>query len=652
MIVTMQANIKSIFKRCEEKFNGLGKGAHTKIALKWLFIIAGIYILDVWILASLAAGFLKSTHDAIAVFKQTPGPDIPGAGWYFTHPFKTAWAYFLHTFGAPISVPEVYSAWIKANILAIGLGVTVYLNRKYKTDKNSVQGSSKFTSQNEAKNYLAYDYVPGIMFGAIKNVKLRPAVLKMDAPGNRNVAVFGPPGSMKTAGYIKNNLFQAVKSGWSVIITDPKGELVKDYAAWFEKKGYTVKIFNLVSMLNSDRWNPLSEVYDDISAQHFCNVVIANTEAPGRKEGDPFWDNAETNLLKALVMYVTTELPIPNRNLGELYSLLACGDSKQLDGIFAGLPENHPAKLPYNLFCEASGTVRAGVIMGLGNRLGVFQNLLVRELTAVYDQDEQIDLELPGREKCAYFCILSDTDSTFNFLASLYFSFLFIKLTKLADRQPKGTLIVPVNFLLDEFCNISGIPDFTKKLSTMRGRGIACSIIFQNVPQLEQAYPNRTWEIILGDCDYWLLLGAKELATSDYMSKTLGNATVRVEQDTRSKGIKGINPFDGNIRTGPIKRLLMDASEVGRLNVDESILRLSDGQVMKLKKMLYINHPWAKELIERHIEDYQPPWAQDFVNRVPGVGAYSDTWPTPEESEAHTPPAPEVGNHITNIWGV
>ncbi len=580
-----------------------------------LIILAAvvIFVLNVWLLASLAAGILNSWYGVVSAFGRTP-PEIPGASWYLTHPLQVSKAFLLHIFGWPLSAPQVFSAWLVLNGILVALAAFIYIARRYRltgrVTRETAHGTARWLSPWEARKYLSYGYGPGLMFGRAPGVLgRRPAILKPDAPGNRNIAVFGPPGSRKSSNYICNNLFQAVINGWSVIVTDPKGELVRTFRRWFEKKGYVVKVFNLVEMLHSDRWNSLAEVTDDISAQHFCNVVIANTSVPGRKGGDPFWDRAEMNLLKALVLYVVKELP-HSKTLGTLYQLLACGDSKALDKLFEGLPLDHPARLPYNLFCETSGTVRTGVIIGLGTRLEVFQNRLVRELTAGND----IDLELPGREKCAYFCVLSDTDSTFNFLASLFFTFLFIKLTRLADRQREGRLDVPVHFLLDEFCNISGIPDFTKKISTMRGRGIGCSVIFQNIPQLMHTYPDRSWEIIIGDCDYWLILGAREKTSAEYVSSMLGSSTIEVESDSRPKGLEGaINPWAGRLQMSPTKRPLMDVSEVSRLASDELILRFADGQIIKLKKMYYKDLPWAKELEPEEIQAYEPEWARRFI---------------------------------------
>lgn len=603
-------------------------------ALRLILAVVAVAValfLDVWLVSPLVALFVNLYFQGISAFVRSV-PDIPPASWYLSHPFQVSAAFVRFLFGRPLSAPQVFYGWVFVNVVAVLVVAAVRsgaFGRKRLLSPDTPGGTARFADPAELKGYLSFRYSPGVIFGRTNSLSVRPVVLKPTAPGNRNVAVFGPPGSMKSAGYIRNNFFQAVRSLWSVIATDPKGELVRDFRSWFEKKGYVVKVFNLVSMLNSDRWNPLSEVVDDISAQNFVNIVIANTAVPGRKGGDPFWDRAEMNLLKALVLYVVHELPPNNRNLGSLYQLLACGDSNELDKVFVGLPYNHPAKLPYNLFLETSGTVRSGVIIGLGTRLEVFQNRLVCELTAESD----IDLELPGKEKCAYFCVLPDTDSTFNFLASLFFSFLFIKLTRYADRQKKGVLPVPVNFLLDEFCNIPPIPDFEKKVSTMRGRGIACSIIFQNIPQLMQVYGNNTWEVILGDCDYWLVLGAKEKATAGYVSEIIGRTTVEKVSDSRPKGLEGkLNPWAGKVSVSPDARPLLDLSEVTRLEQDECILRVADGRIVKLRKMLYTLHPWAKELHPVHVESYLPEWAERYLEREGRLVSKREPVPAPVQA--------------------
>lgn len=245
--------------------------------------------------------------------------------------------------------------------------------------------------------------------------------LPKDTRMNRNIAVYGASGSMKSRAFARNMIFQCVARGESLIITDPKSELYESTATYLENAGYIVKSFNLVNPENSDSWNCLGEIGgQETMAQVFADVIIQNT---GSAKGDHFWDNAEMNLLKALILYVDQGFPPEAKNIGQVYKLLTMSSEKELNSLFDLLPVSHPAKVPYCIYKQASDTVRSGVIIGLGSRLQVFQNKLIRQITS-YDE---INLTLPGKEKCAYFCITSDQDSTFDFLSSLFMTFVFIK---------------------------------------------------------------------------------------------------------------------------------------------------------------------------------------------------------------------------------
>jgi len=570
------------------------------------------FILDIWIFSALSA-------TAVGVESQ----------YYWQNPISVIGDFFAAILGfSEPTNPEVYNLWKVINIglfiLAIAIAIKL-LSNKMPQFKSDMLGSAKWLSILEAKKIFNFSMSPGILFGKAAGM---PVVLPPSAGGNRNVAVLGPPGTGKSRAYVRNNLFQAVKSGWSVVVTDPKGELTRDFKTYFEENDYIVKVFNLVEMSHSDRWNPLSEVTTDIDAQTFCEVVIANTAVGGRKSGDPFWDRVETNLLKALVLYVVKELPPEEQNMGALYRILASGESKYLDSIFAALPADHPAKLPFNIYRETSDQVRSGAIIGLGTRLQVFQNLLVRSLTEQTD----ISMTMPGMKKCAYFCIISDMDRTFDFLASLLFSFLFINLTRLADRNG-GELDVPNNFLLDEFCNIGQIPDFPKKISTMRGRGIACSVIFQSLGQLKNFYPHEEWETIMADCDSWLILGVKDVTTSKYISEHLGKGTIETKQKSHKVGEIDL----GSERASFQQRNLLNPDEIARMPKNQAILSAFGLYPMKIQKLDYTKHPSAKLLKPAPINEYVPAWKKeieeiekiedDLVFKVPDK--YSD-YPEPE----------------------
>ncbi len=420
---------------------------------------------------------------------------------------------------------------------------------------------------------------------------------------NRNIAVFGASGTMKSRAFARNMIFQTVKRGESLVVTDPKSELYEDMAKYLENNGYTVKVFNLVSPQHSDSWNFLAETEgEEIMAQTLVDVIIKNT---GSLKGDPFWDNSEANLLKALVLYVMREYPEENRNMGEVYKLLTVSSEAGLNKLFSILPISHPAKAPYNIFKQAAESVRGGIIIGLGSRLQVFQNQLIREMTG----SDDIDLELPGCQKCAYFCITSDQDSTFDFLSSLFFSFLFIKLVRYADKHcPKGRLTVPVTFVCDEFPNIGTIPDFCKKISTVRSRGLNISIIFQNLAQLQNRYPQNQWQEILGNCDTQLFLGCTDELTATFISNRTGDVTIGVSSKAKKLSTWRISDYTSEYRyTSSIgKRKLLTPDEVLRLPLDKALVILRGQKVLKVDKFDYTLHPESKKLIPGKAVDHIP----------------------------------------------
>ena len=263
---------------------------------------------------------------------------------------------------------------------------------------------------------------------------------------NSNLAVCGSSGTGKSRSISRNLVLQAVKRGESLILTDPKSELYESMSEYLRDNGYTVKVFNLIEMDHSDSWNCLNEVgSSELMAQTFADIVLQNTSGDSK---DAFWYNAELNLLKALVLYVALEMPRSNATW--LQSTI-CSIHRRRRPIrhhgqyqhehvnqYTGelLPPS-PAAAPYAIFKQSSDTVRTSVIIGLGSKLAVLQAQQVRNITSY----NEIDLELPGKQKCAYFCIVSDQDSTFDFLSSLFFSFLFIRLIRYADGYCEGGML-------------------------------------------------------------------------------------------------------------------------------------------------------------------------------------------------------------------
>ena len=424
---------------------------------------------------------------------------------------------------------------------------------------------------------------------------------------NKNLAVYGASGSKKTRAFCMNRILQGVARNESLIISDPKSELYEKSSDYLRSKGYVVKVFNLVQPENSDSWNCLAEVEgQELMAQLFVDVIIKNTSGT---KGDHFWDSAEMNLLKALVLYVDQNHKQGKKNMGEVYRLLTLRGENALNNLFSGLRNSHPAKAPYALFQQASETVRSGVIIGLGSRLQVFQSELINKITAT----DEIDLELPGKKPCAYFLVTSDQDSTFDFLASLFLSFVFIKLVRYADKNCEGgKLPVPVHILGEELTACGTIPDLSRRLSVIRSRNISMSCVFQNLAGLQNRYPYNLWQEILGNCDIQLFLGCTDPLTAEFVSDRTGLASVAVTSKAKQLATFRVTDYAPEYRetSGVGKRPVLTPDEVLRLPIDEALIIVRGMKPLKVNKYDYSLHPEYSKLKNCKASNYVPAWRQ------------------------------------------
>ena len=511
----------------------------------------------------------------------------------------------------------VYGVLICIGLLAILLLMVMRMGYsdtgEYDTDRNFIYsakgtyGTSGWMSRKEMAGVL--DLVPdlrkhkGVVLGMLDN----KAVCIPENPHiNGNLAVYGSSGSMKTRSFCMNRILQAAVRGESLIISDPKSELYEKSSEYLRDQGYCVKVFNLVNPENSDSWNCLSEVEgQELMAQLFVDVIIKNTINNGK--GDHFWDSCEMNLLKALVLYVDQSYAEQNRNIGEVYRLLTLSGESDLDSLFENLPPTHPAKAPYSLYKQASDTVRSGVIIGLGSRLQVFQSELIKKITT----RDEIDLELPGQERCAYFLVTSDQDSTFDFLASLFLSFCFIKLVRYADKNCEGgKLPVPVHVLGEELTACGTIPDLSRRLSVIRSRNISMSCVFQNLAGLQNRYPLNLWQEILGNCDAQLFLGCTDELTAEFISSRTGLASVSVSSKSKQLGTWRISNYTPEYRetSGVGKRPVLAPDEVLRLPIKQALVIIRGQKVLKVDKMDYSKHPEASKLRSCKASAHIPEW--------------------------------------------
>lgn len=414
--------------------------------------------------------------------------------------------------------------------------------------------------------------------------------LPEESPLNKNVAIFGAPGTGKSRGFSINHIIQCALRGESIIVTDPKGELFRKTASYLSTKGFKVHVFDLVAPEYSDSWACLLEIISspketERMVNTFCNAIIMNTG--GKTNGD-FWDNAELNLLKALSLYVVLDenRSEEQRSIGAVYQILVDNDETKLDALFDRLPRSHPAIQPYETFKKA-GRIAGNIMVGLGNRLSVLQNDKIKKITSF----SGIDLEQPAKEKTAIFVRLPDFEPKRVFLSSLFFSFLFIRCIRYADMH--GKCDVPVNFILDEFICIGKIPNFVDTLSQIRSKGLSVSIIFQNIPQLQNGYPNGLWEEILGNCDTQLFLGCVDDTTAKYISELSKKIAIDGKQ------------YRKIARTG---NQYLTPDDVVRFPSDECLIMMRGKNIYRANKFDYSNHPEAKKLKPESIKNYIPQW--------------------------------------------
>lgn len=502
-----------------------------------------------------------------------------------------------------------------------------YDPRGFKTSKNGIYGTASWMTEKEMNDVLEITTPVAAEGTILGEYKGKTVCMPGDTRLNKHIAIFGASGTMKSRAVIRNALFQAIKRSESVVITDPKGELYSDTSELFRQTGYEVKVFNLVNPEHGDSWNCMSDLNGDtLMAQVLTNVIIGNTSSG---KGDHFWDNGEGNLLKALILLVDQDRTrSPNmKHLPAVYQMLTQHSEKQLTALFEKLPLDHPARAPYNLFAQSSDTVKSGIVLGLGTRLQVLQNKAVQAITSRSD----IDLTDPGRKKCAYYIVLSDQDNTMAFLSSLFFSFLFIKLTRYADSRPDRRCDVPVNLILDEFNNVGRIggaedgSDFARFLSVIRSRDIHVMLAVQSLGQLQNRYPNNLWSEIIGNMDIQLMLGCTDDVTAEHFSDRCGDMSVEVNTTMTVRKTIAVAQVIPQYRhmEGHGRRKLLTPDEVLRLPSDEILCIIRGCNALKLKKLDYTKHPMASQIRQVSLTDYV---------------ATDSTPVTPE----HVPPEPEI----------
>ncbi len=518
---------------------------------------------------------------------------------------------------------------------------------------DGTHGTSGFMTKKERALILdtgSVEEVDGTVLGKLKadpdddDKYAEYVTLKKNSGLTEHTMVYGATGAGKSRGFVKPFVLQCAKrkaGRESLVVVDPKGELFESMSGFLTDQGYEVRLFNLLDMEHSDAWNCLADTDEDPNlVQSIAEVIINNTSTS--EDRQDFWSKAELNLLVALLHYVRNLrgtdgklLPIQQRSLGAVYRILSSESFQRLEEIFNALPKEHPAKAPYGIFKLANRQIWGNIAIGLGNRLAVFQNPLVDKITSY----NEIDLTMPGQRPCAYFCAISDQDSSLEFLSSLFFSQLFSRLMNHARRSgTNGRLPVTVNVCLEEFCNIGKLVDFKKVLSVCRSRGIHCQIIVQSISQLSDRYEKKEWEELIGNCDIQICLGCNDQMTAQYISDKCGQITIRVNNNQMPL-MPLFSPIYSSTRPysqtrSNTQRALMLPDEILRMNNRECLVLLRGQKPMQLYKIIPDELPSFRQLRATPVQDHIPLWRQQ-----PTPDAATDTIPTDTPKPA-TPVAP------------
>lgn len=413
---------------------------------------------------------------------------------------------------------------------------------------------------------------------------------------NNNIVVIGGSGTGKSRFFVKPNLLNA---NASYVVTDPSGELLQSHGKYLEDMGYDLKVFNLVDMDLSHTYNPFSYIRDENGVYQMINTFILNTTPKGQSSSDPFWENAEKMLLTAICFllyesYVDDGGHKLDGTFAEVTRLIGHaipekeGAETKLDIIFKEVEKVNPESIAlfnYKNFKQAAGDTAKSIVISAQARLFPFSLPKVRDLTS----SNSINLETIGRKKTALFAILPSADTTFNWIVSLLYSQLFETLYYEAEHNKSKTLDIPVRFLLDEFANIGKIPDFTNKLATMRKYDISCSVILQNLNQLEEMY-EKDHKSLVGNCDTIVFLGSGEKDSQEYFSKLLGSTTIYKKSTGESFGRNKSHSRNEDV----IKRELMTPDEIGVMDNSKSIIIIRGERPFKDDKFPYPDHPMYK----------------------------------------------------------
>ena len=472
-----------------------------------------------------------------------------------------------------------------------GLRLAVYLRGKNAKHfrHNEEYGSARWGTHADIEPFMDPKFENNVILTATERLMMSNRPKNPANARNKNVLIVGGSGSGKTRFWLKPNLLQMHSS---YVVTDPKGTIVLECGHALQKNGYEIRILNTINFKKSMHYNPFAYIHSEKDILKLVTTLIANTKGDG-KSGDEFWTKAETLLYCALIGYIHYEAPVEEQNFATLIEFINAMEVREddeefqnpVDIMFENLEKKNPkhfAVRQYKKYKLAAGKTAKSILISCGARLAVFDIQELRELTA-YDE---LELDTLGDRKTALFLIMSDTDSTFNFLISMAYTQLFNLLCEKADDVYGGRLPVHVRCLIDEMANIGQIPNLEKLIATIRSREISACLVLQARSQLKSIYKDNA-DTIIGNCDSQIFLGGSEPTTLKELTEALGKETI----DTfNTSDTRGNSPSYGT-NYQKLGKELMSRDELAVMNGSKCILQLRGVRPFLSDKYDLTQHP-------------------------------------------------------------
>ena len=490
-----------------------------------------------------------------------------------------------HPFQLHYTEYTIKSVLVCTLLYAAGIGIFYSSQKNYR--RGEEHGSARWGDARQiCKKYSQKPYSQNILL--TQNFRI-----SLDTHEHRrclNILVVGGSGAGKSRGFALPNIMQCC---CSMVITDPKAELLRKTGGLLEKKGYEVRVFDLINPDTSFCYNPFEYVHDDKDVLRLISNLIQNTTPKGSQSSDPFWEKSETALLQALMLYLLHEAPPEEQNFAMIMEMLGSAQVKEededyespLDILFDRLEMRDPDSIAvkqYHIYKQAAGKTAKSILISVGVRLAAFNLPQIAKLT----NTDELDLSSMGERKVALFCCIPDADTSLNYLVGMIYSQLFQTLYYMADRVHGGALPVPVNCIMDEFPNVSLPNEFEKILATCRSRSIYCSTIIQNMSQLKALFKD-SWESLVGNCDEFLYLGGNEKETHKYVSELLGKETIDTNTYGQTKGKSG--SYSTNFQQSG--RELLQPDEVRMLDNQNALLFIRGERPILDAKYDLMKHP-------------------------------------------------------------